>query len=276
VLGVIGGSGFERLADAGDTCTTVHAATPYGSVDLLEIASGEARFFFWSRHGEDHIWPPHRVLVRAGLWALAKHGVTRILATQAVGTLVPERLPVGTLALVEDVLDATREGRPTTFFDGPPLPVVHLDASHLYCADLRTAVRTLAAEDGRSLPAATLAVTEGPRLETPAEIRALSRLGADVVGMTGMPEAALAGELGLCYGALALCTNPAAGLTDRVDGVAIEAQVVALRDTVLGLVRRLAAHRDITDAWCDTCHPRARTPQVAAVLSQPIPAGGAP
>lgn len=269
MLGVIGGSGLERLADAGGTAKGLRVTTPYGPVDLREVVADETQFLFWSRHGEDHRWPPHRVPVRAGLWALAKQGVTRILSTQAVGTLEPERLPVGSLALVEDVLDWTRGGRTATFFDGPPLPVVHLDASHLYCSDLREAVRTLAAQGSVRLPGAVLAVTEGPRLETPAEIRALARLGADVVGMTGMPEAALANELGMCYSALALCTNPAAGLAERVDGAAIEAQAVALRDTVLDLVRRLASQRDITDAWCEACHPRSRTPQVRAVLTQP-------
>ncbi len=215
-LGLIGGTGFERALTAGARREAVD--TPYGPVGLWhgELSGREA--LFWSRHGEGHAVPPHRVPTRAGLWALRLRGATRVLATAAVGSLVPERLAPGSLAAVADAIDMTRGGRPQTYFDGPPLPVVHLDSSALYCPDLRRRLAAAAGVCGLGpLPEAVMVVTDGPRLETPAEIRAYSRLGAEVVGMTGLPEAALARELGLGYASLAVVTNAAAGLAAAID-----------------------------------------------------------
>lgn len=270
MLGLIGGSGFERLAQDGAGVTSRAVHTPYGSVTLEEVHVGRESFVFWSRHGTGHERPPHRILARAGLWALRSAGVTRILATQAVGTLHPSRFPVGSLALIGDLMDFTRSGsRERTFFDGPPLPVVHMDATHLYCEDWTAGVCDLADPKNQPADGVILAVTEGPRLETPAEIRALSRLGADVVGMTAVPEAVLAKELGMCYCGLAILTNAAAGLSDRVDGQAIEETAVRARDQVLNWVRNLMDHPDLCDAPCGTCHPWGASDPVSQVLSQP-------
>lgn len=256
-LGLIGGTGFERAFAADAVRETV--ATPYGPVALWRLTLGGREALFWSRHGERHSLPPHRVETRAGLWALRLGGVGRVLATCAVGSLAPERLVPGGLALVADAIDATRGTRPQTFFDGPPLPVVHLECTDLYCPDLRgrlgAAARTLGL--GR-LPEAVMVVTEGPRLETPAEIRAYARLGAELVGMTGLPEAALARELGLGYAAVAVVTNAAAGLGGAIDGAEIERLAKRAQGAVLRLVEGVAAGLD--GAACACCPAPAAAP----------------
>ena len=270
MLGLIGGSGFERLTDEGAEVTERTVETPYGSVTLYDVHLPGGAFVFWSRHGTGHEWPPHRIRARAGVWALRHVGVTRIVATQAVGTLHPSRFPVGSLALVSDVMDFTRgDARGRTFFDGPPLPVVHLDASHLYCRSLSEALHDAGDPRNPPLDQVILACTEGPRLETPAEIRALSRLGADVVGMTGLPEVVLANELGMCYSGLAILTNPAAGLAESIDGAAIDETARDVRDQVLTLVRTLVARADVVNAYCTTCHPRGDSHAVRSVLALP-------
>lgn len=274
MLGLIGGSGFERLVDDGARISIRTAATPYGDATLEEVRTSQGAFVFWSRHGTEHEWPPHRIPARAGMWALRQAGVTRIVATAAVGTLHPSRFPVGSLALVSDVMDFTRSGRrERTFFDGPPLPVVHLDASHLYCRALGASLRTLR-DPHTPLEDVILAVTEGPRLETPAEIRALSRLGADVVGMTGVPEVVLARELGMCYVGLAVLTNPAAGLADTVDGALIDAYAKRAQGEVLALVRGMVAEPALCDAPC-ACQAQSATEAVRQVMALPVPAGSA-
>jgi purine nucleoside phosphorylase len=254
MLGLVGGTGLER--PPGPRFSARRQETPYGAVEVHvgEVAAGRPAVF-WSRHGTQHGLPPHRVPYRAGMWALRALGVRHVVATAAVGSLRPE-WPPGRLVRVADVLDRTW-GRPSTYFDGPPLPVVHLEAGALYCAELGrrlTAAARAAAvalEDG-----AVLAVTQGPRFETPAEIRALRILGADLVGMTGLPEAVLARELGMAYATLALVVNPAAGMAGPIDVAAIDRAAAAGRGDVLALVRRL----EVPEEPCPDCAPPAGAP----------------
>jgi 5'-methylthioadenosine phosphorylase len=265
-LGLIGGTGFEQAFARAAPPEAV--ATPYGTVALRRLSLGGRAAVFWSRHGEDHALPPHRIPTRAGLWALRSLGVRRVLATAAVGSLAPDRLPPGTLALVGDAMDFTRGGRAQTYFDGPPLPVVHLEATRLYCPDLGGRLRRAAVDLGMGeLAEVVLVVTEGPRLETPAEIRAFARLGAEVVGMTGLPEAALARELGMGYASLAVVTNAAAGLAGPISGRDIDRRAREARARVAALWRRVAAGLGPTP--CPCCPP----PPQAPPFPWPAPGG---
>jgi len=140
--------------------------------------------------------------------------VTGILATAASGCLNPEVRP-GDLVLVTSFLDFTKQ-RVQTFFEGPEAPVVHLDMTEPYCPRLRALVEEAAAELGLSLHSqGVYACTEGPRFETVAEIQMLQRLGADLVGMTNVPEVILAREAEICYAAVAIATNYAAGIASH-------------------------------------------------------------
>lgn len=212
MIGIIGGTGMEELLREGDARIV---ATPFGPVEARvgRVAEGEAAVVL--RHGPGHEWLPHQVNYRGNLWALRELGARQVLATSASGSLRTELLP-GDLALLTDFIDLTR-ARVQTYQGTPGLPkeaeFYHADLQVPYCPRLRAA---LAAEwpAGVSPPEVTYACMEGPRYESPAEIRMLACLGADVVGMTGMPEAALAREIGLCYAGVAIVTNAAAGLDD--------------------------------------------------------------
>jgi 5'-methylthioadenosine phosphorylase len=265
VVGLIGGTGLERPPAAGRWAPPEPVATPYGRVELQwgELAGHPAAF--WSRHGATHRLPPHAVPYRAGLWALKAAGVNRVVATAAVGSLRPE-WPPGQLVGVTDAMDFTR-GRPATYFEGPPLPVVHLEAGRLYCPEGLAALGRAARAAGVPwTQGAVLAVTQGPRFETPAEVRALGRLGADLVGMTGFPEVALARELGLSYAAVALVVNPAAGLAEGpIAGPALEGAIARCR----GAVAQLLARLDLPGGPCACCPAPAGAPP----FPWPVPSG---
>jgi len=215
-IAVIGGSGFQRWA-AFTAVRTVAVQTPYATepVSLLDGTLAGHPLTFIPRHGSGHSLPPHRVNYRANIWALKEHGAHAVVAIATVGGISSHASP-GSLMIPDQILDYTY-GRGHTFFDGEDGDVAHADMTEPYCETLRrsllrTAERLEMPLSGRG----TYAATQGPRFETPAEIRRLERDGADVVGMTGMPEAALARELQLPYAAVALVANPAAG---RAEGV---------------------------------------------------------
>ncbi len=162
-------------------------------------------------------------------------GVRRCLATAACGSLA-EGIAPGSLVLCDQFLDFTR-GRPSTFFDGEDGHVYHADMTEPYCPELRRALAEGATRLGIGLaPHATYVCTEGPRFETPAEIRAYQRLGGELVGMTGVPEIVLAREAGVCYATVAIATNWAAGLAGRP---LAHAEVVASMRQATAEVRRL-------------------------------------
>lgn len=165
------------------------------------------------RHGARHCTPPHKVNYRANIYALHKIGVKRVLATNTVGAINP-KLKTGNLVVPHDLVDFTKF-RQSTFYDDEP--VTHVDVSQPYCPEIRSAIVGAAKRIGAQIiDRAVLVCTEGPRLETPAEIRMFKRMGCDVVGMTGMPEAVLARELEICYASMCLVTNMAAGIQKRL------------------------------------------------------------
>ncbi len=244
MVAIIGGTGVYELPGAEERERTI--PTPYGDASVTEVRLPDGQsLVFAARHGKGHAVPPHRLPARALLWGLKEIGVSAILATSAVGS-VREEIPPGTLALLGDFMDFTK-ARSTTFHDGPG--VVHQNVSDAYCPTLRAALRRSAAAQGIPLhPEDVVYVcTEGPRFETPAEIRAYRMLGGDVVGMTQVPEAVLAAELGICYAAVALVTNLAAGVQGARPSHAevlelMAAQGRTLSNLLLGTVQDLGGN----------------------------------
>ena len=210
-LALIGGTGVydpDMLQDIREETV----ATPYGMVDITLGSFREVEVIFMQRHGRGHTLPPHKINYRANIWALKQLGVTKILATSAVGSLDTSMEP-GHLVLLDQFLDFTKN-RPFTFFDGESGQVVHTDFTEPYCANMRHTIAEAAEELELPIhPRGCYVCVEGPRYETPAEIVAYSRLGGDVVGMTNVPEVVLAREVGLCYGVIAMVTNFAAGIS---------------------------------------------------------------
>jgi 5'-methylthioadenosine phosphorylase/5'-methylthioinosine phosphorylase len=210
-VAVIGGSGFARW-DRFHVTESFEVDTPYAPrpVRLFRGVLGECEIVFIPRHGSDHSLPPHRINYRANIRALKEAGVNTVLATATVGGISHAAAP-GSLLIPDQILDYTY-GRAHTFFDGEDEAVGHVDMTEPYCEALRNHLLAAARQTGISVVAkGTYAATQGPRFETSAEIDRLERDGADVVGMTGMPEAALAKELQIAYAAMAIVVNPAAG-----------------------------------------------------------------
>ena len=213
-LAVIGGSGLARLQEM-EVDRRESVPTPYGAPSA-ELAFGRLfgrEIVFLARHGERHTIPPHKINYRANLWALKQAGVSQILAIAAVGGIRRDMEP-GRLAVPDQIIDYTY-GRPHTFFEDDLDTVTHIDFTHPYSARLR--VRLIEAGERAGLfvrRSGTYGCTQGPRLETAAEVRRMERDGCDLVGMTGLPEAALARELGMDYACCAVVVNWAAGKTE--------------------------------------------------------------
>jgi 5'-methylthioadenosine phosphorylase len=207
---IIGGSGFYTTGEQGaeSRCVT----TKYGAVDIDIFHLGDEEVAFLPRHGKEHTIAPHLINYRANIAALKSLGVTNILAALTVGSLNPNLLP-SKLVLATQFMDFTW-GRASTFFDEGV--VKHVDVTDPYCPILRRVLLDCAEKRGVMLyPEATYVCTQGPRFETPAEIKIYQRFGGDIVGMTGVPEVVLAREAGICYAAVALVTNWAAGMAGK-------------------------------------------------------------
>jgi 5'-methylthioinosine phosphorylase len=210
-LAVIGGSGLSRLEGL-EEARREFLSTPYGSpsAPLIWGKFYGIELVFLARHGEGHTIPPHKINYRANLAALKQVGITHVLAVAAVGGITPKMAPQ-TLVIPDQILDYTY-GRAHTFFDSEDRPVTHVDFTFPYSEELRRRLLRAAKRLGlEAIDGGCYGCTQGPRLETAAEIRRLERDGCDVVGMTGMPEAALARELELEYACLAVVVNWAAG-----------------------------------------------------------------
>ena len=222
MLGIIGGTGLTQLDNLKITRRQI-ARTPYGeaSQPLIfgEIAGIEVVFL--ARHGGGHTIPPHAVNYRANIWALHSVGVTHLLAIATVGGISSD-LNAGDIVLPHQMMDYTH-GRKNTYHDGIELPVKHIDFTEPYTDDLRQICKLAATNIAQNLyDGGVYACVQGPRLETAAEINRLERDGATLVGMTGMPEAALARELGLYYAALCPVANQAAGRGTSTNGIQYE------------------------------------------------------
>ena len=235
-LAVIGGSGLTEL-DGLEVVRRVCVDTPWGepSAPLSHGRLRDGEIVFLARHGVPHVIAPHRVNYRANIWALHRTGVRRIIAVAAVGG-IRSGFDDGAIVIPDQIVDYTW-GREHTFSEGDPGHVVHVDFTSPYCERLRAGLLDAAQRAGiDAADGGTYAATQGPRLESSAEIDRLERDGCDLVGMTGMPEAALARELGMSYAHCAVVSNRAAGRS--TEPLAMERIRANLEAGVAG-VRRL-------------------------------------
>jgi len=208
MIGIIGGTGFyapELLEDVEE----LEIDTPYGRCKVYTGSLAGRGTVFLPRHGEGHSIPPHRISYRRNITAVKLAGAERLISLNSVGSLHTNIAP-GSVLVPHDFIDLT-EGREQTFFDDK---AVHIDMTEPYCSELRRALLKAAATVYKEVHEEGVYVcTQGPRLETPAEIRMLRLLGGDVVGMVGVPEVTLAREAGLCYASICTIVNYGSGIT---------------------------------------------------------------
>lgn len=237
-LAIIGGSGLTQLASLDGTHRKA-IRTPYGepSGALTFGRLRDREVVFLARHGYGHTIPPHEVNYRANIWALRESGATEIVSVASVGGIRSDIGP-GMLVVPHQVIDYTW-GRRSTFFEGGDVPVTHVDFTQPYAEPVRRKILAAARACGEAvLDGSVYAATQGPRLETAAEIDRLERDGAEVVGMTGMPEAVLAREIDLAYATIAVVVNHAAGRGESAGGIRLEGIEQMLHQTI-ARVRRV-------------------------------------
>jgi 5'-methylthioadenosine phosphorylase len=241
VYAIIGGSGLARLSALENPRRQV-MRTPYGepSGALTFGRFADADVVFLARHGYGHTLAPHEINYRANLWALRELKVEGVVSVTTVGGIRADLGP-GTLVLPDQIIDYTHS-RKSTYFEGFEMPVIHVDFTEPYTPALRA--RLLAAAQSCGEPVVdggVYACTQGPRLETAAEIERIARDGGDMVGMTGMPEAGLAREAELAYATLAVVVNHAAGRGDSLHSIKLEELENVMRATMTRAVRILTS-----------------------------------
>lgn len=242
-LAMIGGTG---LTEFDRECETLAIDTPYGkpSAPIRVVRTEPVRLLFMPRHGNPHRFPPHRVNYRANMWAFREAGAGRVLAVSAVGG-TREPFSPGTLALPDQLIDYT-SGREHTYSDSEHVPLVHADFSWPYEGPLRKDLLAAAGQAGvEILDGGCIGVFQGPRLESAAEVRKARQDGCDMAGMTSLPEAGLARELGLDYAGIAVISNWGAGVTgERIseDHIAetLEEPMARVRKIVSALLSLIA------------------------------------
>ncbi|MCF7202852.1 S-methyl-5'-thioinosine phosphorylase [Pseudomonas oligotrophica] len=238
VHAIIGGTGLTEL-DGLALRVAQRIETPYGepSADILRGEFAGREVLFLARHGQPHRIPPHQVNYRANLWALKQAGAQAIIAVNAVGG-IHAAMGTGHFCVPHQIIDYSY-GRAHTFFEGDIEHVTHIDFSHPYDQALRERLIAALATEGVACSShGVYGCTQGPRLETAAEIARMERDGCDIVGMTGMPEAALARELEIPYACLALVVNPAAG---KSGGLISMAEIEAALAGGIGKARAVLA-----------------------------------
>ncbi|BAL25103.1 S-methyl-5'-thioinosine phosphorylase [Azoarcus sp. KH32C] len=239
MLAIIGGSGLTQLSTLEISRREV-VRTPYGepSGAVTFGALADRPVVFLARHGYGHTIPPHQVNYRANIWALKHVKATAIVSVASVGGIREDFGP-GALVVPNQIIDYTW-GRRSTFFEGPEEPVHHIDFTHPYDEPLRQRILEASAGIGEPMyDGGVYAATQGPRLETAAEVNRLERDGAELVGMTGMPEASLARELGVPYAAINVVANYAAGRGASETGIQFSTIEVVLHEAMMRVRRVL-------------------------------------
>ena len=244
---IVGGTGALGLLQQG---RAESVTTPFGQPSAMpvRVELGQQQGWFLARHGDPHRIPPHRVNYRANIDALRQLGVERILAVNAVGAIDPG-LPGGALVVPDQLIDYTW-GRVQSFSDDAESPLMHIEFADPFHGPTRNALLAAGARAGVSLvDGGCIAVTQGPRLETAAEIRKLAADGNTLVGMTSMPEAALAREAGFDYASLCVVANPAAGVLDEpITMEAIEHTLAEAMQEVARLLHSGLVFADLSDS----------------------------
>ena len=240
---IITGSGFES-ASFGQAVAEHFPQSALGdpSSKILEFGSDANKFYWLRRHGEQGDIAPHRINYRANIQGLAELGVTQIIAVNSVGG-ISAGCKAGVLAIPSQIIDLTW-GRESSFYDGDYLPLKHIDFTNPFDAALSENLRSVAENLSISIVSpATYACTQGPRLETAGEIRAMAIQGADIVGMTAMPEAALARELDMAYCSICPIINAAAGLGEGpLDEKDLRARAAQMVESIQRLVQEVLAN----------------------------------
>lgn len=223
------------------TAVPTSVATRFGSAEVVQTRIGDRDVIFVPRHGPTHSTPPAQINYRAQIAALRKMGVEAVIGVCAVGSLRTD-LAAGALAVLGDFIDLTKR-RQDTFFDASGESVVHTDFSQPYCPVISEVLVNACSLVGASCESGAVYVgVEGPRYDTPAEIRLYASWGGDVIGMTNLPEAVLAREAGLCYGAIAVVTNLAAGLSPTpLNHDEVRSVVAAASDTLKRILLQAVA-----------------------------------
>lgn len=240
MLAIIGGTGLTQLANFEVTHRQV-IRTPYGepSGALTFGNIGVHNVVFLARHGYGHTIPPHEVNYRANIWALHSQNVKKVVSVASVGGIHADLSP-GKIVIPDQIIDYTH-GRKNTYFEGDRA-VTHMDFTEPYCEKMRQKCKdALIASSEQFVDGGVYATMQGPRLETKAEIDRLERDGATMVGMTGMPEAALAKEMGLCYAAIGVVANYAAGRGSSAHRISYE-EIDAVLAVAMGRVRNVLEH----------------------------------
>lgn len=222
MLAIIGGSGLTQLANL-EIGKRLVMRTPYGepsgALTFGKIKGKEVVFL--ARHGYGHTIPPHDVNYRANIWALHSQKVKRVISVASVGGIRADMTP-GAICIPDQLIDYTH-GRKATFFDSREKPVTHTDFTFPYSEAMRQ--KCIAAAQSANVDVicdGVYGATQGPRLETAAEVTRLERDGCDLIGMTGMPEAILAREIDLSYAAITVVANHAAGRGNSAQGIDLD------------------------------------------------------
>ncbi|MBT5186946.1 MAG: MTAP family purine nucleoside phosphorylase [Kordiimonadaceae bacterium] len=243
-VAILGGTGIYNLP--GIEVEEIKVSNEYGDAIAYQGQGEHSDVIFMTRHGVDHTTPPHKVNYRANIKALKDLGVTRIMATYAVGSITRD-YPVMDLAVMRDFLDFT-SGREFTFFETIKRGVGHVEMSIPFCKAMSAKLLELAPNHNlKCHDGATYVATNGPRFESPAEIKMYQMLGGDVVGMTACPEVFLAAELGMSFAAVALPINLAAGLEEKI--TIFEGNIDDVRANMVRLM--LDVLKNTTDDECD-------------------------
>ena len=210
-IAIIGGTGLTSIKGFKETGEEV-ISTPFGkaSAPLIQGDLFGQEVCFIARHGINHTIPPHKINYRANIWSLKNAGIEKVISVNAVGGIRNDMQP-STLIIPDQIIDYTTS-RINTFFEEELSDVVHIDFTQPFCEELRQSIINVAGDKNIDvIPEGTYAATQGPRLETAAEVNRLERDGCHLIGMTCMPEAALAREQGLCYASISVVANLAAG-----------------------------------------------------------------
>ncbi|MDR1765175.1 MAG: S-methyl-5'-thioinosine phosphorylase [Lachnospiraceae bacterium] len=254
-IGIIGGTGVYRLPGVQDL-EKRSVATPYGKVTLNVGTLGGKRVAFLTRHGENHSISPGRINYRANIWAMKMAGVKQLVATACSGSLNPA-FPAGSYVMLGQFIEFTKN-RAASFYDTDgtnPIKIAHVDVTYPYCNRLGQVVVDAGAALGFKIhTGATYCCCEGPRFETAAEIKMLRLLGGDLVAQTNYPEVVLAREAEICYAAMGIVSNMAAGIADEhVSAVELTSVMKGLFDNVQAILAKTVEMMDERDeCWCQT------------------------